>query len=328
MSTEVEASPEADTAPPSPAPEPVTPSAAPRRRWRWPKLGIQSKLLLMLLATSIISCVVVGVVGYRSGRDALREAAFEQLTFVRNSRARGMVREYTRLENQLAIFTRGKTAIEAIDAFHEGFHELEDSELTAEQDAELQAYYDEVFVANLNEAQSQDVLAPAFYPTDPAQRYLQAHYTAPYDDFDEALAVQNAGDGSVWSASHEEFHPFFSDLVVRFDYEDALLVDDESNVVYTAYKGVDLGTNLAERAVRPDELGRRRGGGARVELRRPRGDHRPRALPAVVRHAHGVGGVADRRRQRGQRRARPAAQHGLHQPDHDRQPGLGRRRPR
>ncbi len=110
----------------------------------------------------------------------------------------------------------------------------------------MQAYYDEVFVPNLNEAQSQDALAPAFYPTNPAQRYLQAHYTAPHDDFDEALAVQNAGDGSAWSASHEEFHPFFSDLVTRFSYEDALLIDDEGNVVYTAYKGVDLGTNLAD----------------------------------------------------------------------------------
>ena len=115
-----------------------------------------------------------------------------------------------------------------------------------EQDAELQAYYDEVFIPNLNEAQNQDALAPAFYPTKPAQRYLQAHYTAPHDDFDEALAVNDAGDGSAWSASHAEFHPFFSDLVTRFDYEDALLVDDEGNVVYTAYKGVDLGTNLAD----------------------------------------------------------------------------------
>ena len=58
--------------------------------------GSSRKLLIMLLATSIISCVVVGVVGYRSGRDALREKAFEQLTFVRNSRARGITREYNR----------------------------------------------------------------------------------------------------------------------------------------------------------------------------------------------------------------------------------------
>jgi hypothetical protein len=210
-------------------------------------LGIQSKLLLMLLATSIISCVVVGVVGYRTGRDALREKAFEQLTFVRNTRARGMEREYTRLENQLAIFTRGHTAIQAIqaiDAFHEGFHELEETELDPDQDAAVRAYYEDVFVPNLNSAQDADALASAYVPTNPAQRYLQAYYTAPYDDFDAALAVQDAGDGSAWSAAHEEFHPFFSDLVTRFDYEDALLIDEEGNVVYSAYKGVDLGTNV------------------------------------------------------------------------------------
>ncbi len=83
-----------------------------------------------------------------------------------------------------------------------------------------------------------------FLPTAPAQRYLQALYTAPYDDFDAALAVDDAGDGSAWSAAHVEFHPFFRDLVTRYNYEDALLIDEEGNVVYSAYKGVDLGTNI------------------------------------------------------------------------------------
>ena len=285
MSTEVEASPEADTAPPSSAPQPVTPSAAPRRRWRWPKLGIQSKLLLMLLATSIVSCVVVGVVGYRSGRDALREAAFEQLTFVRNSRARGMVREYTRLENQLAIFTRGKTAIEAIDAFHEGFHELEDSELTAEQDADLQAYYDDVFVANLNEAQSQDVLAPAFYPHGPVTAIPAGALHGPLRRLRRGTRGAERRRRQRVVRISRGIPPVLQRprRAVRLRGRPARRRREQRRV-----HGVQRrrpGHQPGERAVRPDEPGRRRGGGARVELRRPRGDHRPRALPAVVRRA-------------------------------------------
>ena len=89
--------------PDKPAPPPGTaPSPAPeaavrrrRRRLRWPQFGIVSKLLLMLLATSIISCLAIGVVGYRSGREALRDKVFEQLRFVRNARAAQITREYT-----------------------------------------------------------------------------------------------------------------------------------------------------------------------------------------------------------------------------------------
>jgi class 3 adenylate cyclase len=240
----------AEGAPPRPQELPTEATgaaAAPRRRrLRWPKLGIQSKLLIMLLATSIISCVVVGIVGYRSGRDALREKAFEQLTFVRNSRARGITREYNRLVSNLLVFTKGQTAIQAVEAYHEGFHELEDSTLTAEKESDLDAYYSDVFVPGLDRNLGTTSLPDVFIPTSPAQRYLQAWYTAPYDNFDDAIAVTDAGDGSAWSEAHTQYHRFFQELVSRYGYEDVMLIDEEGNVVYSAYKGVDLGTNVLD----------------------------------------------------------------------------------
>ena len=54
----------------------------PRRRIRF---GIQSKLLIMLLATSILSALVVGFVGYTSGKNALQDSEFDRLTQVRES---------------------------------------------------------------------------------------------------------------------------------------------------------------------------------------------------------------------------------------------------
>lgn len=230
------------------APPPTAVSGRPRWHPRGGRLGIQSKLLLMLLATSILSCLVVGVVGYRSGRDALRENAFDQLTFIRNSRARGITREFNRLVNQLIIFTRGETSVEAIRAFVDGFHELEDEgdTLTAEQSAALESYYLDTFLPALEANTGATTVPDLFLPTNPAQRYLQTWYTAPHADFDEAIAVDDAGDGSAWSRAHVEYHPFFRDVVQRFNYEDALLIDLDGDVVYSAYKGVDLGTNVRD----------------------------------------------------------------------------------
>ena len=54
----------------------------------------------------------------------------------------------------------------------------------------------------------------------------------------------DAHDGSSWSAANAKYNGFCRELVTRFKYEDALLLDTRGNVVYSAYKGVDLGSNI------------------------------------------------------------------------------------
>ena len=108
------------------------------------------------------------------------------------------------------VHARARQAIQAVEALHEGFHDLDDS--TADRRAEsrrLETYYEDVFVPGLDANLGTTSLPDVFVPTSPAQRYLQAWYTAPYEDFDEALAVEDAGDGSTWSAAHARYHRFF-----------------------------------------------------------------------------------------------------------------------
>jgi class 3 adenylate cyclase len=99
-------------------------------------------------------------------------------------------------------------------------------------------------------------------PTSNAQRYLQANYTVPFGDYDKptadwdaAIKFDDARDGSPWSAANNRFNDFFREIVTRFDFEDALLLDTRGNVVYSAYKGVDLGTNVLTGPYRGSELG-------------------------------------------------------------------------
>ncbi len=56
--------------------------------------------------------------------------------------------------------------------------------------------------------------------------------------------IDDAHDGSAWSAANARYNDFFRQIVKRFEFEDVLLLDAGGNVVYTAYKGVDLGTNI------------------------------------------------------------------------------------
>lgn len=216
---------------------------APRRRTG---LSIQSILLIMLLLVSITSNVVVGILGYLNGNDSLRTAAIDRVVEVRDSRAREITRLYDTIENTLLVHTRGRSVVDASQAFNLAFAELRDVELTAEDEARVDDYFRDTFGPRLGEAIGETVDVDPFIPTSPAGRYLTLHYTAPAEDFTEAIAVDDAGDGSTWSAVHAEYHDYFRRMTTQLDYQDVLLIDADGYVVYTAYKGVDLGTNLLD----------------------------------------------------------------------------------
>jgi class 3 adenylate cyclase len=209
-----------------------------------PGLSIRSILLIMLLLVSVASSVVVGLIGYVNGRDSLREAAFDRLTEVRDSRAREIVSLFDSIENTLLLNARGDSVAGAVQAFSAGFDELATAKLTDEQRATLESYYSNDFGPRLAEVSDEAVDPSTFIPTAAAESYLKLNYTVPFDNFEDALANDDAGDGSEWSEAHAEYHDYFRRMTQLFNYEDVLLLDTEGDIVYTAFKGVDLGSNL------------------------------------------------------------------------------------
>jgi class 3 adenylate cyclase len=208
------------------------------------RISIQSKLLMMLLITSILSVAVVGFIGYQSGRESLRNSVFERLTEIRASQARQLESQFADLKNSLLIYTRGSTTTEAIEAFTAGFDQLQTSTVNPAQSQSVVDYYNKQFQPTEERQTGVRPDVNALLPTSNAQKYLQAYYTAPFKDWDKAIQYDDAGDGSAWSAANARFNEFFRGIVQRFDFEDALLLDTRGNVVYTAYKGIDLGTNV------------------------------------------------------------------------------------
>src|SRR3954463_16762666 len=93
------------SSPPEPAPKPRT-----LRRRVMSRVSIQSKLLVMLLLTSILSAAVVGAIGYQSGRSSLRAAVFDGLTEIRQSQSRSLQIGVEDLKNSLVVYSRGSTA--------------------------------------------------------------------------------------------------------------------------------------------------------------------------------------------------------------------------
>jgi class 3 adenylate cyclase len=222
-------------------------SAAPTRRT--PRAGragltIQSKLLIMLLAVSVGSTLAVGAVGYVSGTDSLRDAAYDKLASLREARTLEVQNLLGEITDNIVLTSKGATAVQATREFTAGLQQLDAQGSTAAQQQAVAAYYDTVFVPRLEESTGGETDPSLFLPTSPGQTYLQSLYTAPFDDFDAAALQQDAGDGSAWSAANAAYNPYFLDMAERYGYEDVMLLDTEGNVVYSVYKGVDLGTNL------------------------------------------------------------------------------------
>ncbi len=225
-----------------------------RSRLLLSRVSIQSKLLVMLLLTSVLSAAVVGFIGYQSGRTSLRASVFDRLTELRETSTRALESQTKELQDSLVIYTRGSTTINAMREFSKGFADLSNATITPQQQQQLVNYYSTKFKPRVQSESDLDLDITGLLPQSNAQKYLQAIYTAPYDTDNYSIGVDDAGDGSTWTAAHAKYNDFFREIVNRFEYDDALLIDPQGTVVYSAYKGVDLGTNILTGPYRDSDL--------------------------------------------------------------------------
>lgn len=208
-------------------------------------MGFQSKLLIMLLLVSVLSVLIVGVLGYISGTSSLRSADNERLTQLREARDRDINSYYQGISNTATVLNKSKSTITAVKDFTVAFAELQKSPLPPGAIEAVDNYYASDFGPELAKESGQKVDPELYKPTSTAQIYLQSLYTAPsMGDFEVAVKVLSAGDPSEWSKLNARYQPLFGDFTARFDFDDALLLDTDGNIVYTVYKGVELGANV------------------------------------------------------------------------------------
>jgi class 3 adenylate cyclase len=222
-----------------------------RTRFRF---GIQSKILITMLLSSILGVAVIGLIGAVSGRNALREVESERLIELRESQKRAVLALFREVTNSLIIYSGGFSVNEATTALTADFAQLGNATITAAQQQSIVSYYENDMLKPISRATGNTIDIRAVLPSSNAQKYVQAYYTAPPRATPDSLPVQDAGDGSAWSAANARFDFYMRGIVTRFDYRDALLLDMQGNVVYSVMKGPDLGTNILTGPYRESNL--------------------------------------------------------------------------
>jgi class 3 adenylate cyclase len=234
-------------------PEDQTVPAGKVRRYPRPlsRFSIQSKIMVLLLVSSLASLAVICVVEYISGRRALLPAASERMVELREGQKRAMEMLFADLTNSLVVYSSGSTAVEAVQAFTAGFDQLADAPVDPGQQQSLVNFYNDKLIKPIQQATGEKLSLNAVLPDGNAQKYLQIHYTIPSYG---ASAPDDAGDGSAWSAANARFNNYFHEIATRFEYRDALLLDTRGNVVYSVNKGPALGTNILTGPYRENNL--------------------------------------------------------------------------
>lgn len=207
------------------------------------RISIQSKLLLMLVTCTMLAAIVVGGIAFETGRNSLRTAAFNRLTEIREAQRRTMTIQLSDLKNALVTYTHGNMTQGALRDFSAGFDQLSNATITPDMQKAIADYYD-FFAKETYKYSGTRLDTAALMPTSNAERYLQANYTAKLPNDDLAIAMDDERDGSAWSAANAKYHRFFAEIVTRFAFEDALLINGKGDVVYSTYKNTDLGTNI------------------------------------------------------------------------------------
>lgn len=214
------------------------------------RVSIQSKLMLMLLTIGVLATAVVGAIGFQSGRSSLRESVFERLTATREAQARVLELGLKDLLSTLVTYTRGDTVAPALAAFNAGIDQLADATVSPAQNQAVVDYYTKRFAG----AGDGRIDVTALLPTSNAAKYLQANYTAAAPDREAAIRRDDARDGSAWSAANAKYNLYFREITTRLGMQDLFLINARGDVVYTAYKGVELGTNILTGPYRGEDV--------------------------------------------------------------------------
>ena len=209
------------------------------------KLGVQSKVLAMVLLASLLSLLLTGLVSYSIGSNVLTTAVTNQLVALRNSRAEALQDYFGFLRNHVLTSSEGFLVIDGLKDFRAAFPKLQNTTLSAEQQKKLVAYYTDVFIPKLKKNLEGEPALATYLPNTPADRYLSYHYTANNPRAPHLDELEDAGDGSEYSAVHRKYAKRFHRLAEVFGYRDIFLVDiDSGNVLFSVAKEADMGSNL------------------------------------------------------------------------------------
>jgi class 3 adenylate cyclase len=205
--------------------------------------GLRRRLLVTLIGVALVSVVLISAVIYLFAQILIDDGVEGQLVSVRDTRVQALEAGLEGVQSHTSALAANRDVVDALTDLSREYGQLDDDPSPDEM-AELTMIY-ETEVLPPFVAAGVDLPTADLVPASAAGRYVQQRYIAGNPNgFDDRDQLDDAGDGSGYSAAHAQHHPLLRTLLGTTAMSDLLLVDaDTGDVVYTTKKRIDLGTN-------------------------------------------------------------------------------------
>ena len=170
------------------------------------KLRIAQKLPLLIVCASLVLGLSLGFIGYMQGSNAVHNEVYKKLQVVLQSRKSALSDYLSSIREDLSITASNPVVVSALKNYIKGWAAVE-----GDKTAFLQNSYIDANSFSTGEKEKLDF----------------------------------ANDGTLYSAVHKRFHPWFRKTLYTREYYDIFLFDLDGNLVYSVFKELDYATNLA-----------------------------------------------------------------------------------
>jgi PAS domain S-box-containing protein len=208
------------------------------------RLKIGTKLAAISIIISMAAVCIAAVLAGYSSNEALKRAAFERLTAVRELKAQQIEDYFSQVEDELKFISESASLKENLQQLRRGIVYLQTSgELVTLQSQEnLTGYYFEEFL-NQYETRSgsraDETLIDKLLPQDPVAIFLQNRYI-----FDPRL-LNEAPFETFFGSAFARVDQSLSEFQNRFGFYDVFLIEpNDGRIVYSVEREIDFGTSL------------------------------------------------------------------------------------
>ncbi len=177
--------------------------------------SLRLKLIALFLSIAVVPAVIIAVLAYTQARDALIQETTNRLVSSRDDRARQIENFIDTNLHDVRVVAHSPTTLTAVQAFCQGCHQDTQANGTAEADAF--DIYRKLYLGKPN--------------------------------------LDDAKDGSFYSAAHSVYQPIFREIMEAYGYADIYLIGTHhKKVIYSYQKDDDFGLHLGDNLIHNSNL--------------------------------------------------------------------------
>ncbi|MDP1724277.1 MAG: methyl-accepting chemotaxis protein [Alphaproteobacteria bacterium] len=167
--------------------------------------SLSKKILILIIATILVTGLSIGLVGYFSAKNIIQDGVEEKLESLLQNRKKNLNDYLSLIQQDLSFQSQNPFIHQAFQDYQKAWQEM---------------------------------------GPQTGEKLQQAYITNNPNPVGKKEYLDFASDDSVYSQFHKEYHPWLRSFLKERDYYDIFLIDMDGNIVYTVFKELDFGSNL------------------------------------------------------------------------------------